>query len=232
MTTLFRAKQRGELILDTLFAERRYIVSRFFIIFCYIWIKGSITVIGGDDRLFGYNKKEDIFFNNLCESYYEKILRYLYGVLGDESAARDCTQEVFLTACQKCNVLIQHPNPGGFLFQTAKNLGKKERRQSFSQMLREQVGDNEIDQIPDWNTSIETVLDRQVNEQEYVDVVLSQLTEEKRNLYNLYYVSKNSMADIARILDIEETALRMRYVRLRREIRDITNQIAEQYFLI
>lgn len=159
-------------------------------------------------------------------------MRYLYSALGDESAARDCTQEVFLIACQKCKVLIQHPNPGGFLFQTAKNLGKKIRRQHFTQMLREQVGDNEADQIPDWNTSIETVLDRQVNEREYVDVVLSQLTEEKHNLYKLYYVSKNSMADIAGILDIEETALRMRYVRLRREIRDITNQIAEQYFLM
>jgi len=182
--------------------------------------------------LFGYNKKEETFFNNLCESYYEKILRYLYGALDDETAARDCTQEVFLTACQKCKILTQHPNPGGFLFQTAKNLAKKVRRESFSQMIREQTGDNETDQIPDWNMSIEAVLDRQVDEQEYVEVVLAQLTEEKRNLYKLYYISKKSMADIATLLGIEETAVRMRYVRLRREIRDIIDQIAEQYFII
>lgn len=81
--------------------------------------------------MFNSNKKKDIFFNNLCESYYEKILRYLYGVLGNESAVRDCTQEVFLTACQKCDILIKHPNPGGFLFQTAKILAKKNATANF-----------------------------------------------------------------------------------------------------
>lgn len=97
-------------------------------------------------------------------------------------------------------------------------------------MFREQTGDDETDQIQDWTASIEVMLDRQVNEQEYVEMVLSQLTEEKRNLYRLYYVSRNSMAEIAHMLNIEETAVRMRYVRLRREIKTIVKQIAEQYF--
>lgn len=182
--------------------------------------------------MFGNNKKETLFFHNLCENYYEKILRYLYGVLGEETAARDCTQEVFLTACQKRSILLQHPNPGGFLFQTAKNLAKKVRRQSFTRMLHEQRGDDEIEQIRDQSLSIEAMLDKQVNEEDYMEAVLSQLTDEKRRLYTLYYVSRKNMPEIALLLGLSETAVRMRYVRLRREIREIVSQVSEKYFIV
>ena len=39
------------------------------------------------------------------------------------------------------------------------------------------------------------------------------------------------MAEIAALLALREDALRMRYVRLRREIREIVEEIAEQNFV-
>lgn len=170
------------------------------------------------------------FFEQLCVDYYEKILRYLYAALGDETAARDCTQEVFLTACQKLELLKEHPNQGGFLFQTAKNLARKTRRESFSRMLRELSGSDDATEIVDLYAEIETALDNEINELEYIETVLSRLTNEKRKLYSLYYLNNKSMAEIAVLLDLEEAAVRMRYVRLRREIRAIVSEVAEQNF--
>lgn len=180
--------------------------------------------------MLGDRKRTQLFFEQLCVDYYEKVLHYLYGALSDETAARDCTQEVFLTACQKSELLRQHPNPGGFLFQTAKNLACKTRRESFSRMLRELSADGEADEIVDSNAQIETALDKQINELDYIESVLSQLTDEKRKLYSLYYVNKKSMSEIADLLKLEETAVRMRYVRLRREIREIAAEVSKQYF--
>lgn len=182
--------------------------------------------------MFENRKRAGLFFEQLCVDYYEKILRYLYASLGDEVVARDCAQEVFLIACQKSEILRQHPNPGGFLFQTAKNLACKTRRKSFSRMLRELSTDEENVEITDLYAEIETMLDNQINELEYVEAVLSRLGKEKRMLYGLYYLNNKSMAEISVLLGLEETAVRMRFVRLRREIRAIVSEVASQNFCV
>lgn len=180
--------------------------------------------------MFGRSKKAEQFFDELCELYYEKILRYLFSVLENETAARDTTQEVFLTACSKRELLMQHPNAGGFLFQTAKNLAKKARRESFVKIAREQDLDSAQDSMPDDNRSIESMLDKQIDEQWYVDEVLYALTPEKRKLYGCYYLEGKKMSEIAKDYHLDEATIRMRYVRLRREIIAIASEVAEQKF--
>lgn len=172
------------------------------------------------------------FFDDLCVSYYTKILRYCYAKLNNENSAHDCTQDVFLIALQKISILQQHPNPGGFLFQTAKNIVKEKQRHAFQQMMTEaEIHDNEADDFSDLLQSLENISDKQIDETPYVQCALSQLSEEKRFLYSLYYIEKKSMKEIACILGAEEAATRMRYVRLRREIRSIVSNIAEEYFI-
>lgn len=182
--------------------------------------------------MFGNRREERLFLEKLCEEYYEKILRYLYGVLGDESAARDCAQDVFLTACQKSDSLRRHPNPGGFLFQTAKNLARKSRRLSFSRLLRELPAGEDAAETADPRADVEAALDERIDETEYIETILSQLSEEKRRLYSLYYLNGNTMAQVAAMLGLSETAARMRYVRLRREIRGIITEVAARNFSI
>lgn len=182
--------------------------------------------------MFGRSKKEALFFDNLCEEYYEKILRYLFYVHQDHDVARDCVQEVFLTAYAKRSLLVQHPNPGGFLFQTAKNLSKKLKRESFARAINELQDEETLTLLADETAGVEEYLDRQLDETAYIDSVLEQLTEEKRSLYSLYYQQGKTMADIAALYSLEESALRMRYVRLRREIRGIVQDIGEKHFMV
>lgn len=180
--------------------------------------------------MFGKSKKESRFFDDLCEEYYKKVLHYLFAALGDESAARDCTQEVFLTVWQKSSILLQHPNPGGFVFQTAKNFAKKARQTAFRKMLTDPI--SEDFELHDPASEIEIVRDARINEEEYTELVLSSLSDENLHLYTEYYLCKKSMEEIAGALGIEQPALRMRYVRLRREIRAIAARVAEEYFAV
>jgi len=138
-----------------------------------------------------------------------------------------------LVALQKSTLLRQHPNPGGFLFQTAKNIAKKKKRESFQQMMLElDAEDTDIDdETTDLSDYIQMVQDQQINEEDYIESVLSELSEEKRRLYTLYYLNKESMREIALLFGVEEAAMRMRFVRLRREIRTIAAAVAVKYFI-
>lgn len=180
--------------------------------------------------LFG-KKKDSIFFDDLCVSYYAKILSYCYAKLNNENLARDSTQDTFLVALQKISILQKHPNPGGFLFQTAKNIIKEKQRSHFKQMMAEaEMRDDQVESPSDF-LSLEDITDKQIDESNYAQYVLSQLSEEKSLLYSLYYTEQKSMKEIASILGIKESTARMRYVRLRREIRSIVTDIAEKYFI-
>lgn len=192
--------------------------------------RARITKRGGG-HLFGQISRPEAEFQKLCEDYYEKILRYSHHMLGNEAAARDCTQEVFLLACRKRELLAQHPNPGGFLFQSAKNLIKKQQREAFRQMALDTSLEELASDPSDPGAELWESLDRRIDAPLYLEAVLSRLDDEKRRLYALRYLEKKSMAEIAALLALREDALRMRYVRLRREIREIVVEIAEQNFV-
>lgn len=179
-----------------------------------------------------FDTRDDEFFDNLCVDYYEKILRYCYLKLSNEAAARDCVQDVFLLALSKLETISKHPNPGGFLFQTAKNLIQEERREYSKRMLKET--ELESDCVTIYEDVFDTLLnehDEYIDEQEYIPHVLSMLSQEKKELYSLYYVEKKSMREIAQMYNTEEAAIRMRYVRLRREIKSIVSDVAQKHFV-
>jgi RNA polymerase sigma-70 factor (ECF subfamily) len=82
----------------------------------------------------------------------------------------------------------------------------------------------------DDKSSVLYALDSRHDETQYIETVLDKLTEEKRRLYSLYYLEKKSMAEIAGMFGAEEPAVRMRYVRLRRELRQIIREVADECF--
>ncbi len=169
------------------------------------------------------------FFNELCKRYYEKILKYVYFNIKDESSARDITQNVFLVVYEKIEYVFKHPNIGGFIFQTAKNLTRRHKREIYNKLTNE-INDEDIGNISKGTWEISDMLDKEINEFDYVSDVLDMLSDDKRNLYNLYYIEMKPMEEIAGELGIEYSAVRMRYVRLRKEIRGLVKKIAEKNF--
>ena len=167
------------------------------------------------------------FFNELCERYYEKILKYVYFNIKDESSARDITQNVFLVVYEKIEYVFKHPNIGGFIFQTAKNLTRRHKREIYNKLTKE-INSDDVGNISGGTWEISDMIDREINEFDYVSDILDMLSGDKRNLYNLYYIKMKPMEEIARELGIEYSAVRMRYVRLRKEIKGLIKELAEK----
>lgn len=175
----------------------------------------------------------DDFFDDLCKLYYEKIFKYIYFNIRDKSSANDIIQEVFMIAYEKLDIIAKHPNLGGFLFQTAKNIIKKYEREAYNKFKQEMECDEEyLKQIKSNKYDISFVLDSNIDESNFIYDVISSLSEEKRELYCLYYVQHKSMLEIAELMKIEYSALRMRFVRLRREIIEIVKKISDEKFYI
>ncbi len=163
-------------------------------------------------------------FDKICEQNYERIYKYVLGMTGNVETAKDITQEVFLIAYQKGNDFLKHEKPEAFLYKTAKNLimanYRKGQREIFLEPDENMVGTGrdvfeEICRVKEDSIAIEW----------YREIILEQLSTTKRQLYNMYYIEGKSMKEIAGVLGFNEFTLRMRYVRLRREIKEQVKEL-------
>lgn len=173
----------------------------------------------------------DELFIALCEEYHPKILKYLYHSVGNVEDAKDLTQEVFMIVYDRMKELENHENIGGFIYQTAKFtkmnfLRKRARKDKNEICLDKDIRTREFDLYE----KIMDMKDREIDAGRYVGEVVSKLSSDKRKLYSLYYIEGKSYREIAKEVSSSEVALRMRYMRLRREIRSIVRQVASESF--
>ena len=175
--------------------------------------------------------KYDTFFTEICEKYYKDIFKYLVFTLKNEDAANDVIQDTFVVVYKNIKKIYNHENQGGYIFRTAQNIAKNYKKELYKKLIKEINIDDGIIEIRDYNSDIYKVMDSEINEYEYITDIIDSLSDEDKQLYSMYYVEHKSMKDIAYILDIEYTALRMKYVRLRRKIKEMVKDTAEKYFV-
>lgn len=175
--------------------------------------------------------KYDAFFDEICERYYKDIFKYLVFTLKNEEAANDITQDTFVVVYKNIKKVYNHENIGGYIFRTVQNLGKNYKKELYKRLIREiNIDDNVVD-IQDYKSDIESSMDADIDEYEYIIDIIDSLSDEKKRLYNMYYVEHKPMKEIAAVMNVEYTAIRMKYVRLRKEIREMIRELAEKYFV-
>lgn len=176
-------------------------------------------------------RKKDKLFIELCEMYHEKILKYLYYTTGDIEEAKDLTQEVFTVVYKKIEILEKHNNQGGFIFQTAKNMAANFKRKKIKKLMKEAPLEKDFcGCFADIYEEIYSMHDDAIEEDNYVGEVLNCISKDKQQLYKWHYIEGKTYKEIAKILCVSETSIRMRYVRLRREIETITSNLAKEKF--
>ena len=163
---------------------------------------------------------EDIFFQRLCEQHYADLGNFLLALTKDREMAEDLLQETFIIAWQKRAQLPAHPNPAGFLFQTARNCLKSAQRKRAKEQRR--LVPLEQQEIQPAQCAADEELLRQqdasIDELRWVDAVLQALSTQERRLYEEHYLRKKSFVQLAKEWGVSQTSLRMRAVRLRRTI--------------
>lgn len=194
----------------------------------------DITAIEGGIYLFGTRKiKLDKLFVSLCEVHHKKVVKYLYYKIGDLEEANDLAQEVFTIVYKRIETLENHENVAGFIYQTAKFVVANHKRKLTKKgLFEEPLSEGTVleDSMDVYDTLVE-IEDRKVQEEDYLDQVMMAVSKDKQILYRMHYIEGKTYREIAQQLGVSEVSVRMRYVRLRREIKGVIHDIAQENFI-
>ncbi len=163
-------------------------------------------------------------FEELCKENYNRIFKYIFALTGSRESAEDLIQDVFTVAFEKGEAFLLHEKPPAFLYRTARNLTLTYlKRQRF--LTAEYLLENTADGDTDLCEKLLNDIDRQIDETAYAGQVIAGLDSEQQALYSLRYIKRKPIKEIASEQGVSEPAMRMRLVRLRREIHSIVKDL-------
>ena len=157
-------------------------------------------------------------FRMLYERYAQKILRYLFRMMGgDETIARDLLQDVFLRIAQKPHYFKVEFKFSTWIFSIASNLCKNEYRRKHVRRNDDLQAD--MDGYIHKEENIEEQLDMKRFE-DAVQAELMQLDPEQRSTFLLRHQEHYSIKEIGHILDCPEGTVKSRLFNISKKLAD------------
>lgn len=182
----------------------------------------------------------------LIQEYGKLVYHTIYGLTGDREESHDLTQDTFLQALKSIDAARarsgSHFHAKAWLMQIALNTVRMQRRRAslfrfipFSRMEKsraegEQSASNVIDaeaapvQPAGYGAHIQADPEDLAAERDAVQRAMQHISPPLRECLLLSIVGQFSTAEIARLLDIEEAAVRQRLARARKQFQQVYAQ--------
>ncbi len=139
-------------------------------------------------------------FEELVGSYSDKVFRLACAMLGNEAAAQDATQEVFLKAWKALPRYRGEASGSSWIYTITRNtcLTELQRgRVRSSQSLSDEAVQAEVDR-----SSVEQTVEAASLTPEEVRSLLAELPGHFRAVLTLFYLEQKSYEEVARMLDL------------------------------
>ncbi len=166
------------------------------------------------------NKKQaDHILRQSYDTYYEKIARFCNIKLKNRNEAEDCVQECFMVYYKRILSGEEIGNTSAFLYKIADNLIKTQWKQ-----------DKKANNIIPLDEVAETLVADEVYDYSNIDYdlcaekIIKVLDEKERLLYQLKYIDRKSLAEIAKELNISFDATAKRLSRLRQKVKAMVEE--------
>lgn len=182
------------------------------------------------------NKRDDIFYEELCNKYYEQIYFFCNRLVKGQEQFLDfveeCTQNTFLEARKQISKLRTHPNIEGWLYTTARNLINNSYRSMYIKKKHELYIEDDISCTSAYE------IDKELEDPFYSNIdldklcteILSMLNEKENNLYIDYYKRNMPIADLSQKYGISSTAVTTRIYRLKIKIKNIVHDYFKENY--
>lgn len=153
-------------------------------------------------------------FVNLISPFKDKLFRMAKRLLVSTEEAEDATQEVLVKLWKNNNVLSNYSSVEAFAMTMTKNYcldQLKSKRASNLQIVHSNYSDRaasvqqQIEDKDSWD---------------WVEKIMETLSEQQRLIVQMRDVEEYEFAEIAKIMDMSETAVRVALSRARKEIRE------------
>ncbi len=151
-------------------------------------------------------------FDYLFDKYQDYVFRTVYGIVGDEEAARDVAQEVFVLAYRKIGSFKGTSKFSTWLYRIAVN--------KASDYCRKCVRQSRLATLFGQNTQQDRSPIDFLDEQDAVQAALMQCPLGHREVLVLRYYRQMDLPEISEVLDVTPAAARVRLHRARAVFRD------------
>ncbi|MBQ7122030.1 MAG: sigma-70 family RNA polymerase sigma factor [Clostridia bacterium] len=165
-------------------------------------------------------KRANALLQECYNEYRTKLFNYCISRLdGAREAADDCVQETFIVFYQKLLDGEHFENPRAFLYRTADNFVKRQKQKAASELRREVP----LESAADISVSDEEYAARLdlIDYEECAKILINLLGDDEKRMYDLRYIQKIGVEEIAERLAISRPAASMRLMRLRNKIKDM-----------
>ena len=170
-------------------------------------------------KIMSEKKRANALLQECYDQYRIKLFNYCLSRLdGSREAADDCAQETFIVIYNKLLDGEEFENPRAFLYRTADNFVKRQNQKDAVELKRSVPLDDAAD--IGVNDEYLSHLD-QIDYEKCAEILLNLLTDGEKQMYDLRYIQKNGVEEIADKLGISRPAASMRLMRLRNKINDI-----------
>ena len=163
-------------------------------------------------------KRADALLQECYNSYRIKLFNYCLSRLESREAADDCVQETFIVFYNKLLDGEEFENPRAFLYRTADNFVRRQKQKDAAELKRS---------VPLEDAAHVGVADEYLSHLDMIDygelakILINLLTDEEKRMYDLRYIQKIPVEEMAEKLGISRPAASMRLMRLRNRIKDM-----------
>ena len=151
-------------------------------------------------------------FGRLIARYQNLVTSIALSILGDVAQSEDVAQEVFIKVWRELPRLRNSASFVGWVRQITRNAATDRLRARRPHIA---VTSTLPDDRPDAHARLESL-----EEQNALAMAVEELTAEHREVILLYYREGRSVAQVARLLDLSEPAVRKRMSRARQQLRE------------
>ena len=154
---------------------------------------------------------KEVFFRQLFEENYQKLINFIcYAYLKVEvKTAEDIVQDTFVEAMNKYDQIVHHPNPGGWLMNTARFKLSTTVRRAY----QSDVSYDDCTVEPSYS-------DAQYGASELEVMIDTVLTAQEKELFIKYFVEQHPSRQMAQEQNMTENAFKVKMHRIRKKLQD------------
>ena len=160
------------------------------------------------------NNFKEQFFSQIYDEHVDKIYRFVFFKVSDESLAQDITSETFTRLWKEISEDKEVKNPHGFLFKVARNLIFDYYRTKD----RNPINLDNVDTILDKNQDIEKKA-VQNDDMRIILMAMDKLNDDYRVALSMYYIEQEPVSEVAKALGKSNGAARVIIHRAMRELK-------------
>lgn len=147
-------------------------------------------------------------FELLIERFKNRIFTVCYRIIGNIEDAKDISQDTFIEMHMKLKTLHDPRNFSVWIYKIAVN-------KSFNFLRKER----KVLIFSKTNSFISEEENADITKRDTINFLLSKLTPDYRTVLVLFYIEGKTIKEIASILDITESAVKMRLKRAREKLK-------------